>query len=170
MLNVSHFRDSIRRTLHTLGPKFETEAAVNLLLGTAIQESGLRHMRQIGGGPALGFYQIEPATYDDLMKTYLFRSAWPRPALLASERWRRRRNYLEVVKQFEAPTPLMHQLEDNIAYQTAIARFIYWRVSEPLPEADDLKELASYWKRHYNTRLGRGTEAAFILNYREYVG
>ncbi|MFT9325008.1 MAG: hypothetical protein ABF537_12850, partial [Acetobacter sp.] len=35
-------------------------AAVNLLTGTALVESGLVWLRQNGGGPALGLWQMEP--------------------------------------------------------------------------------------------------------------
>lgn len=51
-------------------------AAERLLLGTALTESGLVHLRQSGGGPARGLYQIEPATHRDLWRHYLaFRPA-----------------------------------------------------------------------------------------------
>ena len=40
------------------------------LLGTARVESDLRHRRQIGG-PALGLFQMEPATHNDIWESYL---------------------------------------------------------------------------------------------------
>ena len=39
-----------------------SEAAEELVLGTAIVESRLSFIKQLGSGPALGFWQIEPDT------------------------------------------------------------------------------------------------------------
>ena len=63
-LNLDHFRaDVIQPTLAHLdgddAPRFQGLAAENLLLGTALVESGLHYLHQLGGGPALGIYQIE---------------------------------------------------------------------------------------------------------------
>ena len=46
-------------------------AAEQLLLGTAIQESLLIHRQQLGGGPALGLFQMETATHDDCWNNFL---------------------------------------------------------------------------------------------------
>ena len=55
-------------------------AAVHLLTGTALVESGLVWLGQTGGGPALGLWQMEPATHDDCWRNFL---AF-RPALAAT--------------------------------------------------------------------------------------
>ena len=48
-----------------------SESAVNLLLGTAAQESHMgTYLTQIKG-PALSIYQIEPKTHADIWKNYL---------------------------------------------------------------------------------------------------
>ncbi|MFT9424981.1 MAG: hypothetical protein ABF570_07600, partial [Acetobacter syzygii] len=46
-------------------------AAVPLVTGTALVESGLVWLRQNGGGPALGLWQMEPATHDDCWRNFL---------------------------------------------------------------------------------------------------
>ena len=56
----------IHPTLCSLTEISYAAAAVELPLGTARVESGLRHRRQIGGGPALGLSQMEPNTHDDI--------------------------------------------------------------------------------------------------------
>ena len=71
-------------TKHIIRPALEaidlySKAAEELLLGTAIQESRLVYLKQIGGGPALGLFQMEPATELDLVKNYI----WYRPELHA---------------------------------------------------------------------------------------
>ncbi len=148
----------IRPVLEALAPLIPvSEAARKLLLGTAMHESGgLTYIDQVTGandtqlGPAYGLFQIEPATHDDLWKNYLgFR------APLA-----------ERVASFAAAAPSrIHQLATNMAYATAIARVIYLRAPAKLPDADDLPGLAAYWKQHFNTPLGKGTPAQWLLHY-----
>lgn len=41
------------------------DSAVNLVTGTALAESRAAYVRQLGGGPALGLWQMGPATHDD---------------------------------------------------------------------------------------------------------
>jgi hypothetical protein len=48
-----------------------------LLVAIAIQESGLKHRRQIGGGPARSWWQIEPDTAIDTFQRCLpIRDVW----------------------------------------------------------------------------------------------
>ncbi|KAF0118141.1 MAG: hypothetical protein FD149_866 [Rhodospirillaceae bacterium] len=71
MCDSAHFVTTvIRPTLLHLG--LHSPAAEALLLGTAIQESRLgTYLRQTGGGPALGVYQMEPATHEDIWTNFL---------------------------------------------------------------------------------------------------
>ena len=50
-----------------------------------------------------------------------------------------------------------------------MCRVHYYRVSEALPEENDIEGMARYWKKYYNTPLGAGTEEEFIHNYKEYM-
>ncbi len=115
-------------------------AAEGLLLGTALVESGLRYLRQVGGGPALGVYQVEPATHFDL---------W---------RWVGRKARFQLALEREmSQAPRDEQLESNLAYATAVARLLYYRRPEPLPAAGDARGLATYYKNWFNTHLGKAT-------------
>lgn len=128
-----------------------SESAENLLLGTCAQESQMgTYIKQING-PALGIFQIEPATHKDVWDNYLSY----RPDLSAK--------ILEFGKQHDA------SLVINLAYATAIARIIYLRAPDELPRANDVAGLAQYYKRYYNTINGAGTTAQFINNYQKYV-
>ncbi len=153
MINPRHFRLLVVRPVLTC-LELWSEVAENLLVGTAVQESGLRHLRQLGNGPARGLYQIEPATESDIRRNFL-----PARAGLAAR----------VDTILAAEPSHTEQLTTNLAYATAIARLIYFRVPEPLPGADDVPGLARYWKRHFNTEKGGGSVSAFILNYKEFV-
>jgi hypothetical protein len=150
-LDPLQFRELIvRPTLQALA--LHSEAAENLVWGTAVHESRLMWLRQAGGGPALGLYQIEPATYADLCSHYLSY----RPAFAAA------------AERFLAPAPSpVEQLVANLSYATAICRFLYHRAPPPLPDADDIDGLAAYWKAHYNTPLGKGRAAEWAQHYRE---
>lgn len=151
MLRVTHFRQLIvRPAIRHLG--LWSAAAENLLIGTALVESGLKHLRQLGGGPALGLYQIEPATHADVWDHFLDY----------------RDDLADRVEALLAEEPAEEaQLVTNLAYATAIARLIYWRVPEPLPAAEEIEALGVYWKTHFNTALGKGDPAEFAQRYRD---
>lgn len=147
-LDLGQFRALIvRPALKAIG--LWSEAAEALVLGTAIHESGLRYLSQIGG-PALGLYQIEPATHRDIWENHL---AYRPP--------------LARVVQGLASTRTDIELVRNLAYATAICRVAYARVAEPLPEVSNIDGLAAYWKQNYNTPLGKGTAADWARRFRE---
>jgi hypothetical protein len=70
-LNVHQFRSYVLRpTLERIG--LHSNSAEILLLGTALTESGdMHYLRQLGNGPALGVYQMEPTTHEDIYDNYL---------------------------------------------------------------------------------------------------
>lgn len=145
--------DVIRPVLQATG--MWSQAAENLLMGTAAQESACgKYLRQLGNGPARGVFQMEPATLEDIYANHLEFRPDKRGAIDA---------YL---------IPAMDRSENltvNLAYATLMCRVHYQRVKDALPDADDLPGLARYWKRYYNTALGKGSEAEFIDNYHRYV-
>ncbi|MHA1447880.1 MAG: hypothetical protein ACTSP4_00470 [Candidatus Hodarchaeales archaeon] len=132
-----------------------SESAVNLLLGTAAQESHLgTYIKQIGGGPALSIYQIEPATERDVWDNYM----------------KYHDDIKEKISKFIIiPLSGVDNLIGNLFYATAIARLLYSRHIEALPRADDISGLAIYWKKYYNTEIGAGTIEQFIENYHIYI-
>jgi hypothetical protein len=128
-----------------------SDSAVNLLLGTCAQESKMgTYLKQING-IALGIYQIESKTHDDVWENYL--------------------NYNTILRDkiSRFSECKANNLITNLAYSTAIARIIYLRVPERLPNAYDVAGLARYWKQYYNTEQGKGCVADFIANYKRYV-
>ncbi len=153
MIDIDHFRiHVVRATLTYI--RMWSASAEELLLGTAVQESGLKYLRQFDAGPARGVYQIEPATHDDITDRYLAR----------------RSGILKRLNTLLAPAPSrIDQLVTNLAYATAIARLRYWMDPALLPAADDIDGLAAYWKRVYNTPRGKGRVAEFAATYRRYV-
>lgn len=141
-------------------PGLGSDAAVELLLGTAAHESGFRALDQITGrndrtlGPAYGLWQIEPATLDDLHQNFLrFR-----PSLAARLRG----------LAADWPSPAM-QLATNLAYAAAVARLIYYRSPVRLAQSGDVEGHARVWKQVYNTERGKGRPEQFVDAYRRLV-
>ena len=121
-----------------------SEPAERLLLGTACQESQCgRYLVQLGG-PALGIFQMEPATHDDIWVSYLTFRSLPIKRLPAKD------------------------MIGNLWYAATMCRIYYLRVKEPIP--DNLPAQAAYWKRFYNTPLGKGTEDDYIRAWYRFIG
>lgn len=148
MLDKEQFKDNIIiPTLQHLSPIIPySEAAVELLLGTAMVESQLTYVRQLGRGPALGVYQMEPATHDDIWENYI------------SHRYHLEDDLCALFISDSA-----EDMVGNLNYATAMARIHYYRVSEALPEAGDLEGMAKYWKKYYNTPEGKGQELKYVI-------
>jgi hypothetical protein len=148
MLSLTDLRDVIvRPVLERLN--LYSPSAERLLLGTALTESGCAFLRQ-NGGPALGLFQMEPATHDDIFAAFL---AF-RPALKAG------------VEALAAPWPRgAAQLATNPAYAAALCRLSYLRAPPSLPKPEAADGMATYWKTFYNTPLGRGDPARFRALY-----
>jgi hypothetical protein len=134
-------------TLKYLSPVIPySDGAAALLVYTAITESGLSRLTQLGNGPALGFWQVELPTHADVLR-WAERDA----ALLA--------RVLELRCQ---AIPSAQQLVGNTYYACAIARLIYRRAPEPIPSVRDHVAMAKLWKRRYNTPAGKGTVERFV--------
>ncbi len=169
MLNVGDFRElivrpALRRLARSAGePGLWSEAAENLVVGTAAHESGgFRYLwqRQANGVRLLheragrGLFQIQPDTHRGLWRNYL---AF-RPALAAA-----------LTTLASADRLANMELVGNLPYAAAVCRLIYWRKRPALPPADDIEGLGHYWTDHYNTAEGGGTAARFVSDYNLYV-
>lgn len=126
---------------HLLRPILErtglwTRASENLLVGTGLVESGFRYLVQ-RNGPALGLFQIEPTTFAWLIMR------------LSNDRDLMRR-VLKVLNMATLPTD-SNLLITNLSLACIMARLKYWYNPTPLPRADDIKGMAIYWSKIYNT-------------------
>lgn len=118
-----------------------SEDAAAMLISTAIAESRLTYIKQIGNGPALGLYQCEPATHNDIHISFLA--------------YRKNKPYFISRRS-------VNDLIWDLKYATQICRIHYLRIPTSLPDKDDLEGQAIYWKDHYNTNHGKGTVDKFI--------
>lgn len=152
MLDSEQFRTLIVRPAIT-ELELWSQAAENLLIGTALVESQLTHLRQLPDGPALGVFQMEPVTHRDL---------W--------DNWLHYRPHLAAIMTGESAGQAIDAkiLIWNLRYAAMCCRLQYRRVPEPLPAAADVAGLARYWKSHWNTPHGRGDPEKFVSLYRRY--
>ena len=150
----------IRPVLDYLAPEIPySKAAEHLLLGTAVQETRLRYLFQLGAGPALSHYQIEPRTHDDIWLHWL--NQYQHRAIAEKVR-----GLLGVPPE---PENQHLALAGNVFYATAMCRVFYRRIPAPLPKVGDVWAMAQYWKKYYNTRLGAGTVEEFFAHYPQHL-
>lgn len=139
-------------------------AAEQLVMGTAAQESRLTYLAQVGGGPALGLWQMEPATHLDIWANFLrFRKDLRRhvigllapgvPAALTA-----------AADPTVAPGPMALVL--NLSYAAAMCRVHYYRSKAALPAEGDVAGMAKRWKSSYNSAAGAGKPEEFMRNWR----
>lgn len=129
--------------LRNLGEQYATPSAAILLLATAAQETlCAEYVRQIGG-PALGIYQMEKATFIDTLQ----------------------RNE----SRFPELSHEVGRLVYDLRYATQIARLKYWLDPEPLPHPEDMGGMWSYYKKIWNTPAGAATKDQFVTHWEGLV-
>lgn len=145
MIPLTQIRDLVVvPALTTIG--HAEPAAVRLVIGTGLIESQYQYLSQIGG-PALGFWQMEPATCNDTWDNYL---TYQLPL----------RN--TVISLMTHLSDKNDQLIWNLQYAAAMCRIKYLRSPFPLPAADDLEGMAGMYKTVYNSALGSADPNKFI--------
>ncbi|SDP66998.1 hypothetical protein [Desulforhopalus singaporensis] len=152
MYDPEKLRQIIRTVIDEMG--MWSQAAEELLLGTVAHESALGRWTHQIGGPALGIYQMEPATLIDIYDSYL----------------KYRPEKLKLTKQITSvDSPDLNRLQYDPVYSTAMARLHYRRIKDPFPEAHNIVGLAEYWDKHFNRNPRKGTTAQFLENYHVLV-
>lgn len=131
-----------------------SKGAEQLLLGTACAESKLgTYLHQING-PALGVFQVEPRTHEDLWENYInYRTKlkWTIQRMVPDGMWDKTKD-----------RPCHHTLISDLKYAAVMARLVYRRSPMALPVEGQWNQSAAMWKSVYNTRLGAGTVLHFM--------
>jgi len=139
----------IKPTLEYMGGNYDSKNARMLLLSTAAIESKCGYYIKQVGGPALGIWQMEPATELDI---------WGHCDAL---------NHDEFNELVGLMLPQTHEEADADAmmiapmYACAMARLKYSMDTAPLPSCDNLRAVYDYYKRIYNTHAGASTYEKF---------
>jgi hypothetical protein len=152
-IDIITARATIHTTLQTIG--LWSQSAEDLILGIGAHESHYQFVQQLGGGPALGYWQMEPATHDDCWSNYLYYRA-----PLAAK--------IEALLQ-GAPISASAMVA-NLPYAIGMARIRLLRAPEPFPIAGDIEGYAAYWKQWWNTPQGAGTIQEFLDNWQRFIG
>ncbi len=141
---------TIRTAIERGLTRFELPGAENvvrlLLMISAHESGGFTYCKQ-KGGPALGLFQMEPATFASVMA------------------------YLERTGKFpdiNRNTPV-ERLVTDVEFATAMARVYLWTFPEAIPDADDLDGLAKYAKKYWNTDLGAATADKYKADFLTHV-
>lgn len=149
MLNPEQLLEHVvRPSLRDIG--LWSPEAERLVMATGAVESDLTYIHQIKG-PALGLWQMEPATHLDIWGNFLSHRTKLADAIVATTG----------VIRAPGSAPDEDALIFNLKYGAAMCRVHYLRVPTPLPGPNDLNGQAAYWKAHYNTHHGRGTVEHF---------
>ena len=133
-----------------------SKAAEELMVLTCAAESdGGTYFKQVKG-PALGIYMMEPATHEDVWNTVLSRRIDVLYKILAAGKF--------------AFKPAADLLTTNPLYATYLARVYYSRFKEPLPDADDVKGLAAYYKKYWATEASKASVSSAVEKYNRFTG
>ncbi|MFZ5653313.1 MAG: hypothetical protein ACOY42_02780 [Pseudomonadota bacterium] len=147
MCSTCDLRQVIRATLRQIGDW--SPAAENLLLGTALAESG--DDARLRRGRRLGIYRISPAMHRMIWDRYLV----DHPDLASRVRG--------LAGQHGFLRDPHGELATNLKYATAIAWMRYRQQRVPLPDAADIAALAGCWQRGF--RRGGAVED-FVRRWR----
>lgn len=157
MINTSQFIRVVDTTLkkyEELGGARYSEAARNLLVMVAAHESKLgTFLFQVGGGPALGVYQHEPASICDLYKEFISKN---RTLDFAVSKFTPSRRSLTTDDFYEL-------VVTDLRYATVLARAHFQRYREPLPS--EPYDLAVYAKKYWNTEAGKASINDYLTAY-----
>lgn len=121
--------------------------AVCMLLETAAQETQMGRFRDpTPNGAGRGLFQIDPIGFEDVQArardgdVFRVRSAY----------------------SFDIREVRHNDLDASPLLSTVFCRLFYKLKPEPFPQT--IFQRADYWKRHYNTVLGRGTPEEYVRN------
>lgn len=154
MFNLIQFRECIIKPALMDLQLYSVDALELLVFTCAVESNGGTYLKQIKG-PALGIYQMEPATYNDIWQNYIkFR---PKLALILSS-------------NFDAMRmPPEDRMVYDLRYATAMARLFYLRANEPLPAFNDENAIWDYYKIYYNTSAGKADKVYSIGKYHDFI-
>jgi hypothetical protein len=134
--------------------RLNAEWAVNQIVGTTKESGGLTYLLQVPNGPAIGPYQMEPATHDDIWVNYLVYQPELRAVVL---------KLCPLAGKGKASLMFTDML-----YATLMCRIDYWRSNVPAP-ANSALALATYHKVVYNTSNGASVASEDVDYYQSAI-
>ena len=141
-INDDTIKNQIQLICKCLG-NGKNDVAHLLLYETAKAETGLGSIEDKTIGAGIGICQFDKFPFNDLKKRSLtFKD--------------------KILKDLGVDITKVDwdDLRYNIFLSLLFARLLYWLKGEPIPKT--IEERASYWKLHYNTKLGKGTVEHYL--------
>lgn len=182
-LDKAQLREIVTDVLMYLDPDvpFSDAARELVILTIATESHGGTYLRQVRG-PANGITQMEPRTESDLWDWIDSRQ----PKSLIQKISKMHGDHIIFARAGTREVTELSPMKYNLAYQIAMCRMHYFRVKEALPEVnminwsspeqdvlvrpdkESLNRMAAYWKKYYNSRLGKGVPETAVKNYFKY--
>ena len=154
MINEKQLRTEIIRPALKALQLWSESAEELMMLTCAVESQGGTYVAQVQG-PALGIFQMEPATHNSLWNVYLSRRTEFAYRILAAI--------------FLTTRPPVEYLKYNLLYSAMMARIYYFTVEEALPDAKNVEKLAEYWDKYYNRNPNKGTAPEAIAAYNKLM-
>lgn len=154
MFDINQFRKLIIIPTLTKIDMYSKDAEELLVFTCATESKGGTYIKQITG-PALGVFQMEPATYNDVWE-YIKRQSGLMTKISL------RFNITAVPE----PTRMIYDLE----FATMMARVFYRRFKSPIPKCTDVDGIWEYYKKYWNTELGAATKKESVDAYKKFAG
>jgi len=153
LANQRHLRDTVVAVCSVLGYGGQGGFAVDLMMETAAQETRCGQYRDpTPNGAGRGLFQVDPVAFNDICQ-------------------RARTNDLEMIFSHFA-IDIKKIRHDALDYSPLLAaifcRLFYKLIPDVIPAS--VEGRAVYWKKHYNTVLGAGTAAEYVVNAKRYAG
>lgn len=156
MINAAQLREFvIRPALHSIG-LWSSEAEDLLIMIAAHESVGGTYLAQTDG-PALGIYQMEPATHNSIWSDDL-RSRRDSYRILASK--------LLLTCNFNQQPP-SEEMVTNLKYATIMARIFFLRFIEPIPNS--VSGMGMYAKKFWNTSKGKATAQNYVDDFYRFT-
>jgi hypothetical protein len=155
-MNAQQLHDYIiKPTLKYMSGNYYSKDAAFLLLCTSAIESNCGDKIKQDDGPALGIFQMEPATHGDI---------WMNCDRLKHEKDGISSHFSHKIMQLLMPleSGIDESLIVSPMYACAMARLKYSMDKAPLPDRNDIKAVYGYYKRIYNTPSGASTYEKFL--------
>ena len=153
-MNSQQLYDCIIKPTHTyMGGNYESRNANFLSLCTAAIESNCGYYIKQVGGPALGIWQMEPATHKDIYREC---------DALKTVGTEDSKTY-ELLQKLQVGAYIAGQSKMIMSpmYACAMARLKYSMDVAPLPDSENIRAVYDYYKRIYNTPAGASTYEKF---------
>lgn len=154
MFDCAQFRTYIIEPVLSKLQVYSKDAEELLVFTCAAESLGGTYLAQ-NKGPALGIYQMEPATYSDIWENFIRKNS--KYAMLMSLNMG--------CSRIPAPDRLIYDLH----YATAMARYHYMRVKKSLPCSSDVDSIWDFYKQYYNTPNGAADKSGAIERYTAFV-